>query len=124
MPKNVVFFADGTGNDRAHGFKTNVAKLSDDAENMRVSAGGPTWQDLSGPALDAEVDRPDIRQITSYDAGVGTEMGDLIGRPTGSGISQTSRMATTLSFASTHLATASSCLGLAVVRTRCGALLA
>jgi uncharacterized protein (DUF2235 family) len=88
MPKNVVFFADGTGNDRAHGFKTNVAKLSDDAENMRVSAGGPTWQDLSGPALDAEVDRPDISQITSYDAGVGTEMGDLIGRATGSGISR------------------------------------
>jgi hypothetical protein len=88
MPKNVVFFADGTGNDRAHGFKTNVAKLSDDAENMRVSAGGPTWQDLSGPALDAEVDRPDVLQITSDDAGVGTEMGDLIGRATGSGISR------------------------------------
>jgi hypothetical protein len=86
---------------------------------MRVSAGGPTWQDLSGPALDAEVDRPDIRQITSYDAGVGTEIGDLIGRATGSG---TSRMATILLSASTPLATASSCLGLAVVRTRCGAL--
>jgi uncharacterized protein (DUF2235 family) len=88
MPKNIVFFADGTGNDRAHGFKTNVAKLSDRAENMRVSAGGPTWQDLSGSALDAEVDHPDIRQITSYDAGVGTEMGDLVGRATGSGISR------------------------------------
>jgi uncharacterized protein (DUF2235 family) len=88
MPKNIVFFADGTGNDRAHGFKTNVAKLSDRAENMRVSAGGPTWQDLSGSALDAEVDHPDIRQITSYDAGVGTEMGDLVSRATGSGISR------------------------------------
>jgi uncharacterized protein (DUF2235 family) len=88
MPKNIVYFSDGTGNDRAHGFKTNVAKLSDRAENMRVSAGGPTWQDLSGSVLDAEVDRPEIRQITSYDAGVGTEMGDLIGRATGSGISR------------------------------------
>ena len=88
MPKNIVFFADGTGNDRAHGFKTNVARLSDRAENMRVGDGGPTWQDLFGSALDAEVDQSNIRQITSYDAGVGAEMGDLIGRATGSGISR------------------------------------
>jgi uncharacterized protein (DUF2235 family) len=88
MSKNLVFFADGTGNDRAEGFKTNVAKLSDRAQNMRVAEGCPTWQDLSGPALDAEVDHPDVRQITSYDPGVGTEFGDLIGRATGSGISQ------------------------------------
>src|SRR5215210_2273021 len=88
MAKNVVFFADGTGNDRAHGFKTNVAKVNDHAENMRVAAGRPTWQELAGPALDAEVDHRDARQITSYDAGVGTEMGDLIGKATGSGISR------------------------------------
>ncbi len=36
MGKNIVFFADGTGNDRAEGVKTNVARLSDCAENMRV----------------------------------------------------------------------------------------
>src|SRR5918993_3423312 len=34
MSKNVVFFADGTGNDRAHGVKTNVAKLCDLAINI------------------------------------------------------------------------------------------
>jgi uncharacterized protein (DUF2235 family) len=88
MTKNIVFFADGTGNDRAEGVKTNVARLSDCAENMRVRQGRPTWQDLSGLELDAEVDHPDVRQITSYDPGVGTEFGDLIGRATGSGISQ------------------------------------
>ncbi len=88
MTKNIVFFADGTGNDRAEGVKTNVARLSDCAENMRVRQGRPTWQDLAGPELDAEVDHPDVRQITSYDPGVGTEFGDLIGRATGSGISQ------------------------------------
>jgi uncharacterized protein (DUF2235 family) len=88
MSKNLVFFADGTGNDRAEGFKTNVAKLSDRAQNMRVTEGYQTWQDLSGPALDAEVDHSAVRQITSYDPGVGTEFGDLIGRATGSGISQ------------------------------------
>src|SRR3712207_6584889 len=88
MSKNLVFFADGTGNDRAEGFKTNVAKLSDRAQNMRVAVGGPTWQDLSGPMLDAKVDHPDVHQITSYDPGVGTDVGDLIGLATVSGISQ------------------------------------
>ena len=87
MAKNLVFFADGTGNDRAHGFKTNVAKLSDRAENMRVAAGGPPWEELTGPALDSEVAHPGVRQITAYDAGIGTELGDLIGRATGGGIS-------------------------------------
>ncbi len=63
--KNLVFFADGTGNDRAQGHKTNVAKLSDRAKNMRVADGGPTWQRLSGVALDAELAHPGVRQITS-----------------------------------------------------------
>ncbi|CAA9281218.1 MAG: hypothetical protein AVDCRST_MAG08-3779 [uncultured Acetobacteraceae bacterium] len=88
MAKNLVFFADGTGNDRAQGRKTNVAKLSDRAENMRVAAGGPTWQHLSGPALDGELAHPGVRQITHYDEGVGTEFGDLVGKATGSGISR------------------------------------
>ena len=76
MARNLVFFADGTGNDRAEGRQTNVAKLSDRAENMRAAAGGPTWQHLSGPALDAELARPDVRQVTHYDAGVGAEWGE------------------------------------------------
>jgi len=89
VARNLIFFADGTGNDRAERRKTNVAKLSDRAENMR--AGGPTWQDLSGPALDAELTRPDVRQVTHYDPGVGAEWGDLIGKATGSGISRNIR---------------------------------
>ena len=71
--------------DRAHGFKTNVAKLSDDAENMRVSAGGPTGKTS-----------PDQRSmqrlnVPTYARSRPTmpEVGDLIGRATGSGISRT-----------------------------------
>ena len=91
MARNLVFFADGTGNDRAEGSKTNVAKLSDRAENMRVADGGPTWQHLSGAVLDAELTDPGVRQVTHYDAGVGTEWGDLVGKATGSGISRNIR---------------------------------
>jgi uncharacterized protein (DUF2235 family) len=92
MPKNVVFFADGTGNDRAHGVKTNVAKLCDVAINMRTHRGGKTWQELEGAALDQELSQPGIEQITHYDAGVGTGMTGRImswlSAATGSGISQ------------------------------------
>lgn len=88
MAKNLVFFADGTGNDRGQGCKTNVAKLCDRAENMCVADGGPTWQDLRGADLDRELAHPGVRQITSYDAGVGAEFGDPIGKATGSGISR------------------------------------
>src|SRR6185503_7151966 len=64
MPKNITVFCDGTGNDRTQdGYQTNVAVLCD-----RV---------LEGPA-----------QVVYYDAGLGTEWGDLIGKATGSGISK------------------------------------
>jgi uncharacterized protein (DUF2235 family) len=92
MAKNVVFFADGTGNDRASGRKTNVAKLCDVAANMRTHLGGKTWQELEGAALDRELAQPGIEQITHYDAGVGTGVGGRIASwlrsATGSGISQ------------------------------------
>jgi uncharacterized protein (DUF2235 family) len=92
MSKNVVFFADGTGNDRAHGVKTNVAKLCDLAINMLVHRGGKTWQELEGAALDQELAKPGVEQITHYDAGIGTGMTGRVkawlSSATGSGISQ------------------------------------
>lgn len=91
MAKNIVFFADGTGNDRASGLKTNVAKLCDVAANMRTHLGGKTWQELEGAALDRELALPGIEQITHYDAGVGTgvkgRIAALFKSATGSGIS-------------------------------------
>jgi uncharacterized protein (DUF2235 family) len=64
MAKNVTVFCDGTGNDRTKDeYQTNVAVLCD-----RV---------LEGP-----------QQAVYYDAGVGTEFGDLIGQATGNGISK------------------------------------
>lgn len=69
MAKNIVVFCDGTGNDRTRDdFDTNVAMLYERA--LHSKQGEPT------------------RQVTYYDAGVGTEMGDLIGKATGNGISQ------------------------------------
>jgi len=64
MPKNILVFCDGTGNDRTKDeYQTNVAVLCD-----RVA---------EGP-----------QQRVYYDAGVGTEFGDLIGKATGTGISK------------------------------------
>jgi uncharacterized protein (DUF2235 family) len=64
MPKNILVFCDGTGNDRTKDeYQTNVAVLCD-----RVA---------EGP-----------HQAVYYDAGLGTEWGDLIGKATGSGISK------------------------------------
>lgn len=64
MPKNILVFCDGTGNDRTKDeYQTNVAVLCD-----RV------------------VESP--QQVVYYDAGVGTEFGDLIGKATGTGISK------------------------------------
>jgi len=65
MAKNVTVFCDGTGNDRTKDeYQSNVAVLCD-----RV---------LESPQ----------QQVVYYDAGVGTELGDLIGKATGTGISK------------------------------------
>jgi uncharacterized protein (DUF2235 family) len=68
MAKNIAIFCDGTGNDRTRDeFQTNVAILCERA--------------LHDPRMPQ-------RQIVHYDAGVGVELGDLIGKATGSGISR------------------------------------
>ena len=67
MPKNIVIFGDGTGNDRtSDAYKTTVARLA-----TRTRHDGTMPQ----------------AQIVHYEAGVGREFGDLIGKETGSGIS-------------------------------------
>jgi uncharacterized protein (DUF2235 family) len=64
MAKNIVFFSDGTGNDDApEGDNTNVVMLCRRALNDNA------------------------RQVTKYDAGVGTEE-DWLGKATGKGISR------------------------------------
>jgi uncharacterized protein (DUF2235 family) len=69
MAKNVVVFCDGTGNDRTTDeFDTNVAMFY-------------------ARALHSKQGEPQL-QVTYYDAGVGTEWGDLIGKATGTGISK------------------------------------
>ena len=59
---------------------------------MRVVPGRPDgpkpWQHLEGEALDLELARPEIRQVTHYVAGVGSRWGDVLGQVTGGGISK------------------------------------
>ncbi|MET0605639.1 MAG: DUF2235 domain-containing protein [Beijerinckiaceae bacterium] len=74
MPKNVVFFCDGTGNNKDFGIPTNVARLFQRALDETAGPGG-------APS----------RQKTAYDAGIGAEFGDLVAKTTGSGISQNIR---------------------------------
>jgi uncharacterized protein (DUF2235 family) len=87
MPKNLVFLADGTGNSKVDkNAKTNIAKLHDRARNDV-----PGFWNFSATALEAKLSGPGIEQITSYDAGVGWEFGDWVGKATGSGISRNIR---------------------------------
>jgi uncharacterized protein (DUF2235 family) len=72
MAKNIVFFSDGTGNDSTRDdADTNVALLYE--RSLHDKAADP------------------LRQVTLYDPGVGTEFGDLVGKATGTGISQNIR---------------------------------
>jgi uncharacterized protein (DUF2235 family) len=67
MAKTIAFFSDGTGNTKDFGPDSNVELLFRRA------------LDESGPGA---------RQMTRYDAGVGIEFGDLVGKAFGKGISQ------------------------------------
>lgn len=83
MAKNLVFLADGTGNDSDISAATNVYKMYQRLRN-----------DLPGHVrlTAAEIERFGadiaIEQITQYDAGVGSGPLDLVGKATGKGISK------------------------------------
>lgn len=83
MAKNLVFLADGTGNDSDIESATNVYKLYQRLRN-----------DLPGHPrmLPGEIDKlrtdTSIEQITQYDPGVGSRPLDLVGKATGKGISK------------------------------------
>jgi hypothetical protein len=71
MPKNIIFFSDGTGNNKDFGTPTNVAKLFGRCLNQLE---------------DWEAGRP-AQQIAAYDRGIGSFPNDTIAQATGMGIS-------------------------------------
>ncbi len=76
MPKNLVFFCDGTGNNKDFGTPTNVARLSAlSLDESAAWAGG----------------RP-VRQLARYDAGIGAPdaygRADWLAQMTGAGITE------------------------------------
>jgi uncharacterized protein (DUF2235 family) len=83
MAKNLVFLADGTGNDSDITSATNVYRLY-----QRLRSDVPGHQSLKPEAVDAHLKSPEIGQITQYDSGVGSGRFDFIGKATGRGISR------------------------------------
>lgn len=86
-PKNLVFLADGTGNDSDIAGATNVYRLY-----QRLRSDVPGHQRLAPAAVETHLRHLETAgidsQITQYDAGVGTARFDIIGKATGKGISQ------------------------------------
>jgi len=82
MPKNLVFFSDGTGNDGHLNGATNVYKLY-----QRLHNDIPGHHRLRPEAALAHLKAPNVWQVTSYDPGVGSSWRDFIGKATGMGIS-------------------------------------
>lgn len=82
MPKNLVYLADGTRNDRDIEAPTNVYKLY-----QRLRSDVPGHERLSPDDVHAHFQESAVEQITQYDAGVGSAWGDIVGMATGFGIS-------------------------------------
>ncbi len=83
MAKNLVFLADGTGNDSDITDATNVYRLY-----QRLRCDIPGHGRLRPEAIQAHLESGKVFQITEYDRGVGSDRFDVIGKATGKGISQ------------------------------------
>lgn len=83
MAKNLIFLADGTGNDSDIKSATNVYKLY-----QRLRCDVPGHARMLPAEIASLCDDVPIEQITQYDAGVGSRPLDLVGKATGRGISK------------------------------------
>lgn len=83
MAKNLIFLADGTGNDSDSSAATNVYKLY-----QRLRNDVPGHKRMSPYDVDAHLKSRGISQITQYDRGVGSRKTDFVGKATGRGISK------------------------------------
>lgn len=83
MAKNLIFLADGTGNDSDSSAATNVYKLY-----QRLQNDVPGHHRMSPDDVDAHLKSHGISQITQYDPGVGSRKTDFVGKATGRGISK------------------------------------
>lgn len=81
--KNLIFLADGTGNDSDIRVATNVYKLY-----QRLRSDVPGHTRMPPDEVQAHLATGQVGQVTQYDPGVGAKPTDIVGKATGRGISK------------------------------------